>query len=387
VFRVVMDSEISFPNRGQQKELLRHSAFLVGGVATVIGTFALVQHLSLRAPPAHAAIHPPQSPALVPSHEPSIAVLLFINLSGDPRQEYFNDGLTDYLINDLSRLSGVLVIARDSSFVYKGRAVTVQQVGRELGVQLVLEGSVLRASNRIRVNAELLDRPLHDIFAMQVEVVAKIVTTLNLMFQLHQHGVPIVPAARYDTPRDPEAFDYFLRGLEYQYSLSKDGNDKAREMYERAIKLEPDYLDAYVNLGFVHWLNWAWSWKHQPNEIDQVADISLHAASLNDADPGIQILMAVVELFQHRDYTRAVADARRAIELDPQFPAGLCLVGGDPHARRSGRRRDNLGGESNAARPTQPQLVPAGGRPRLRIQWTVRAGGLGVGRAPCKIPE
>lgn len=271
VFRVLLLPGGPILKKAATRKLLQRGLLALGGAAIIATATVLVQHVSLRPQPTHASIQPPHSSLLELPREPSIAVLPFANLSGDAKQEYFSDGVTDYLINELSRLPGVFVIARNSSFVYKNKAVSVPQIGRELGVRLVLEGSVLREGTQVRISAELanassganiwavrLDRPLQDIFAMQDQVVSKIVTTINLMFQLHGHGVPIPPVPKFSTPSNLDAFDYFLRGLEYQYSFTKEGNEKAGEMYERAIKLEPEYLNAYVGLGFVYWLSWGW---------------------------------------------------------------------------------------------------------------------------------
>jgi adenylate cyclase len=212
VFRMLVQPGMPILTKAPTGKLLRRTLLSLGGAAIIVGTIVLVQHLSLRAPPTHASIQPPQSPLLALPREPSIAVLPFINLSGDPKQNYFSDGLTEYLINDLSRLPGLFVIARNSTFVYKGKAVNVEKVGRDLGVRLVLEGSVLKAGNQVRISAELadatsgtnmwavrLDRPLQDIFAMQDEVVTKIVTTINLMFQLRSHGVPAPSVGKFQS--------------------------------------------------------------------------------------------------------------------------------------------------------------------------------------------
>src|SRR4029077_2790207 len=132
-----------------------------------------------------------------------IAVLPFANVSGDPTQEYFSDGVTDQIITDLSKLSGLFVIDRNSAFTYKGKMIKVQEVSRELGVRLVLEGSARKTADGVRIAVQLVDattganlwaerfdRPLRDIFAVQDEIVQKIVTTLDLVFKLGERGVP-----------------------------------------------------------------------------------------------------------------------------------------------------------------------------------------------------
>jgi adenylate cyclase len=163
-------------------------------------------------------------------------VLPFRNLSGDPGQEYFSDGVSDYLITNLSRIPGLFVIARNSSFIYKNEAVPVQQVGRDLGVRLVLEGSVLRAAKRIQINVQLadtatganawaqsFDRPAQEIFAVQEDILRKVVTTLDLMFKLRSMTIPHVASLR---PTDNlDAFDDFLHGNEYYWRDTKHDNE------------------------------------------------------------------------------------------------------------------------------------------------------------------
>jgi adenylate cyclase len=348
-FRVLVQPGSPSLRLWRARELFRRGAFAIAGVVIIIGTVLLVQHVSLKPQPSHASIQPPQSPSMELPHEPSIAVLPFVNLSGDPKQEYFSEGLTDYLINDLSRLPGVFVIARNSSFVYRGKNVSVQQVGRDLGVRLVLEGTVLKAANRVRISVELadaasganrwaarFDRPLQDIFALQDEIVGKIVATLNLIFQLGPHGVPVSPAtAPLYTPANLEAFDCFLRGVEDEYGLTKEQNQQAQNMFKRAIKLDPNYVDAYVNLGFAYWLAWGWGWNDDPHVLGQVSEMAQRADALDDADPGVHMLLAMVDLFHNHEYAKAITEARRAVDLNPNFlPAYSWLAETLTHAGR-----------------------------------------------------
>ena len=206
----------------------------MAGLAIIVVTIVLIQHLSLkphadssldstaRHNPSMAPVHSPELPL---PDKPSIAVLPFINMSGDQEQEYFSDGITDDLITDLSRLPGLFVIARDSTFTYKGKAAKLQDVGKELGVKYVLEGSVRKAAGQVRITvqladattgdelwAERYDRPLRDVFALQDEIVRRIVTTLNLQLALSQKGI-VIPR----TTENLDAYDDLLRGTEYSY--------------------------------------------------------------------------------------------------------------------------------------------------------------------------
>src|ERR1700732_550062 len=192
VFRVLMEAGGAATPTGQiqgvARKYVRRGIFSVAGLATIAATIIFVQHLSLRPPTPSASIPPAQPPALPLPDKPSIAVLPFTNMSGDRDQEYFSDGITDDLITDLSRLPGLFVIARTSSFTYKGKPAKLQDVGRELGVKYVLEGSVRKVGEEVRITvqladastgaelwAERYDRPLRDVFAVQDEVVRRIV--------------------------------------------------------------------------------------------------------------------------------------------------------------------------------------------------------------------
>jgi adenylate cyclase len=161
VIRILLDGEGSVIRSGRKSQIIRKhwrkGVTSLTGLALVAGIIVLLQHVSLRPPATSAAIHPNQTTALQPPSIPSIAVLPFTNLSGDPKQDYFSDGITDDLITQLSKLPDLFVIARNSSFIFKGKAVKVQDVGRELGVKTILEGSVRKAGNQLRVAVRLSD--------------------------------------------------------------------------------------------------------------------------------------------------------------------------------------------------------------------------------------
>ncbi len=256
--------------------------------------------------------------------KPSIVVLPFVNMSNDPEQEYFSDGVTEDVTTDLSRISSLFVIARNSAFTYKGKAVKVQEVSRELGVRYVLEGSVRKAGDRVRVTAQLIDgttgghlwserydRPLTDIFTLQDEIVQQLVATLKLQLTLWEKGVLV----RKSTD-SVEAYDYYLRGLEYFFRSAKDSNLQARQMFERAVATDPQYVEAYARLGFTYWLEWIWQWSHDPEALEQAFTLGQKAVSLNDSVPAAHSLLSVASLWK-RLYDQAVAEGERAIALDP----------------------------------------------------------------------
>ncbi len=244
VFRVLLEGGAATPTRQRQgvaQKYVRRGIFSIAGLAIIAATIIFVQHLSLRPPTPSASIPPAQPPALPLPDTPSIAVLPFTNMSGDRDQEYFSDGITDDLITALSRLPDLFVIARTSTFIYKGKAAKVQDIGRELGVQYLLEGSVRKAGDTLRITAQLVDatsgdhlwaahydRPLRDIFLLQDEIETKIVTTLKLRLSLEkargwvgQHTDNL------------EAYDYYLRCVGYELTFTEEDNAKGGRMCEK----------------------------------------------------------------------------------------------------------------------------------------------------------
>jgi len=263
--------------------------------------------------------------------KPSIAVLPFTNMSGDREQEYFSDGITDDIIAALSRLPGLFVIDRNSTFTYKGKPVKAQQVSRELGVRYVLEGSVRKAGDQVRITAQLADattgadlwavrydRPMRDIFSLQDEIVRRIVTTLNLQLDLMQRGFDVR-----QTTDNLEAFDDFLHGLEYLWNLNrtKESNAKACQMFEKAIALDPKYARAYAELGFSYNVDWIFQWTHDPHTLDRAFQLEQQAIALDDSLPFAHMALGETYLFK-KQYDQATAEAERAIALDPNSAAG-----------------------------------------------------------------
>ena len=264
-------------------------------------------------------------------------MLPFTNLSGDPQQEYFSDGISNQLIEDLSRLPGLFVIARNSSFAYKGKSTSEHEIGRELGVKYVLEGSVRRVPERVRIGVELVDassgterwtqhfdRPLKDLFAMQDEIVGKVVTTLGLLFKADQLNLPHGSSFR---PTDNlEAYDDFLRGLDYAVRFTKDDNAKARHYYEDAIQLDHGFAEAYATKAYTHFQSVWNQWSESPGEDLQHASELAHAAlALDDSNSDALAILSYLDFFQRR-YDQQVAEAERAVALNPNFAAGYVAL-------------------------------------------------------------
>ncbi len=329
VFRVLPDGMPARRETGQiPRRYWRSGVLSLAGLAIVVGTIVLVQHLSLKPPRTSASIPPQEKPALPLPSIPSIAVLPFTNLSGDPQQEYFSDGISDQLINDLSRLRGLFVIARNSSFAYKGKATKEHEIGRELGVKYLLEGSVRKTADQVRIGVELVDastgteawtarvdRPLKDIFAVQDEIAGKVVTTLGLLFKL---GAP--------STDNLEAFDDFLRAVKYSWRWTKDDDAKARQWAEKAVELDPKFAEAYALVGWTLWFDVWNQWSAKPQaDLQRSTELAQKALALDDSNEDALRLLSYVDWMQSR-IDQAVADAERAVAINPNYALGYLAL-------------------------------------------------------------
>ena len=256
---------------------------------------------------------------------PSIAVLPFDNMSGDPEQEYFADGIAEDVITSLSKLSQLLVIARNSSFAYKGQSVNVSEIARELGVRYVIEGSVRKFGHRVRITAQLIDgdtgghlwaerfdRDLTDIFAVQDEVTQEIVSAMDVKLtgdertRLKSTGTNI-----------PEAYDYVLRSREQTRLMSKDGNARAQALLNRAIELDPGYATAYANLAMTRLMNYLNRWSETADpSLEYAYELAQKAVALDGTDPTAHHMMGLICLWK-RQHDQAIAELERSIALEP----------------------------------------------------------------------
>ncbi len=272
--------------------------------------------------------------ALALPDKPSIAVLPFTNMSGDAEQEYFSDGITEDIITDLSKISGLFVVARNAVFLYKGKAVSPVDVSRDLGVSYVVEGSVRKAGNRMRISAQLIDPPtgyriwaerydrdVTDIFALQDEITEKIVGALEVKLT---KGEQEQVASRYTD--NLEAYDYFLRGRAYQTRSTKERNTQAREMFEKAIALDPSFAGAYAQLSYSHYRDWRYQWSDDPRALDRALQAAQKAVNLDDSLPLAHSFLGWAHLWK-KQHEEAIAEAKRAIELDPNFAEGYARLG------------------------------------------------------------
>jgi len=304
---------------------------VVVGLVLIVSTIVAVRYFSR--PSLSTQDSALSTPAALPlPDKPSIAVLPFDNMSGDPQQDYFSNGITDVLTSDLSRISSLFVIARNTAFSI-GKSRNVQEVGRELGVRYVLEGRVQKASDQVRIVAQLIDtttgghlwsqrydRPLKDIFALQDDIVQKIVTTLKLQLTLQEQG--FIVRKRTD---NLEAYDTFLHGVNFFHRLTKEGIAQARPLFEKAIALDPQYAEAYAYLGWTYQFAWLMGWSPDPQNLQRAFELEQKALSLDDSLPWVHIVLGFLYMVQNR-YELAVAEAERAIALAPNDADGYATL-------------------------------------------------------------
>jgi adenylate cyclase len=326
VWRVLLDgtARARLQTRRIARRYWRGGVLSLAGLAIIVATIVLMQHISFKPPHTSASIPPPQKPALALPDKPSIAVLPFTNMSGDREQEYFSDGITDDLITDLLRVPKLFVIARTSSFTYKGKAEKAQSIGRELGVKYLLEGSARRVGSQVRINVQLADatlgdeiwsqrydRQMSDIFKLQDEVVQSLVTTLHLQLSVLQKGI-VVP----QRTNNLEAYDYFLRGEESSFVQTRDALDNSRKMFQKAIALDPRYADAYAALAFVSLNEYLWQLTSDPDALDRDEQLARKGVFLDNSNSTAYAVLGWVLFYRNRP-AEGIAQAKQALVLDP----------------------------------------------------------------------
>ena len=257
--------------------------------------------------------------------KPSIVVLPFDNMSDDPEQEYFSDGLTEEIITAFSKVPGIFVIARNSTFTYKGKPVKVQQVAEDLGVRYVLEGSVRKAKDRVRITAQLIDattgyhlwgeryeRELKDIFAVQDDITIKILMALQVNFSGENQANYLVKGTE-----NLDAYLKLLKGREYSERMNKEANTLARQMYEDAISLDPAYAMAYLRLSATYIMDIQFGSGNSPEKSLQKAFDSVQKAlEIDDELAEAHAFLGRIYLAK-KQYDEAIAKGRKALVLAP----------------------------------------------------------------------
>jgi adenylate cyclase len=326
-----------------------------------------VPAIAARGPSRVSELSPPGrrlwTPDLTLPDRPSIVILPFQHIGGDPGQEHLADGMTEELITTLSKVSGMFVIASNTAFTYKGRAVRVPEVARELGVRYALEGSVRRAESRVRTTAQLIDattgyhvwaerydREMADIFALQDEITRAIVVELQVLLtegesaRIAQRGTQSVPA-----------WEHYTQGTMLLYQTDRDGNARARELARRALALDPDFPGAYVLLGVTHWFDVWQGWTADPEDaLEQARTAAEHTLSLDNAWGPAYSLLSMLALLRGRP-EEAAALGERAVALSPGSANAAFLLSW-VLGRCGGREEEAIGLARRALR-----LSPDGG--------------------------
>jgi adenylate cyclase len=271
----------------------------------------------------------------VSAGKPSIAVLPFDNLSNDPNQEYFTDGLVDELLTKLSKISGLSVISRHSSFTYKGKSVNLRQVATELNVQYLLEGSVQRVGDRVRIRAQLIDGTtdhhiwaesydivIKNIFDLEDEITKKIVSTLAVELTKDEK---MRVARRYT--ENIEAYDLYLQGLKYFNHHTKESNIQAMKMFEKAIDLDSKFANAHALLGLTYFHKWQFGRSTDTRFLDQAFELAQKAITLDVYLPEGHHALGTIYLWK-KQYKKAISEKEQAIALSPNSADGFAGLAG-----------------------------------------------------------
>jgi adenylate cyclase len=338
-YRILMDPRVTVSGKPVDKKTaaIRRTPILVGAVAIIVLAVAVgIWQFYNRRPTVEPASK--EKMAFPLPEKPSIAVLPFDNLSGDPDQEFIADGMTENIITTLSYIPEIFVIARNSTFTYKGKAVKAQEVAEALGVRYILEGSVQMAGDRVRIIAQLIDaasgrhlwadrydRDLKDLFALQDEITLKIVSALQVKLSV---GVQTRLARK--TMPNIEAWSYGVRGYSHMMQHTNADNAKARELFERATGLAPGYAPVITALGLTHSEDARHGWSEsREKSLLRAVELAKRAIVLDDSDPMIHALWGAIYLLQKR-YDQAIAEGEKAVALgpnqaDPHFMLAMSL--------------------------------------------------------------
>ena len=330
VYRVLMDPEAAGKVIGEKRPISRHWRWVAVALIVVAGALAIWNFY----------FRPPFEPASVERmayplpDKPSIAVLPFDNMSGDPEQEYFSDGLSEEIITALSKITKLFVIARNSTFTYKGKPVKVKQVAEELGVRYVLEGSVRKAEDRVRITAQLIDaltghhlwaerydRDLKDIFALQDEITMKVINALQVELTEGEHA-----RLWWKGTDNLQAYLKSLRAREYYLTGTREDNDLARRTAEEAIALDPEYAPPYHVLSITHFMDILFRTTKSPKQsMTRAVELIQKAIALDDsyalAHGWLGFLYAYL-----RKYDESIMEAQKGVALDPNGAHGYLYL-------------------------------------------------------------
>jgi TolB-like protein len=333
--RIVSDATLSsriyaarkaLGDSGEQQKLIRTVARKGLRFVAAVSTQPLDQEPALAAEPAADARTERPSPALPLTERPAIAVLPFVNMSGDPEQEYFSDGISEDIIAALSKLRWFFVIARNSSYIYKGQPVLIRQVANELGVRYVVEGSVRKAAGRVRITAQLndaatggqiwserYDRDLADVFAVQDEITAAVVASIEPQLYAAENF-----RARRKAPGSLDAWELVMRALSHYWRVTRDDSATAHDLLEQAIAIDPHYGQALGLLATSHAFSAYMGWTDMAASFARAESAAAAAVRADGEDPWAQHALGCVHGLARR-LDDALAQFELAVSLNPNF--------------------------------------------------------------------
>ncbi len=336
-YKVLMESRIIVEQKEEQIKRIsfwpRKSVFAGAVVVLLFIIGAAVWNFYGRTPKIEPASK--EKMAFPLPEKPSIAVLAFDNMSGDPKQEYFSDGITEEIITALSSVPELFVIARNSAFTYKGKPVMVKQVAEELGVNYVLEGSVRKSGDTVRITAQLIDaltgrhlwaesydRKLEDIFALQDEITMKIITALQMKLTEGNQARLLAKGTN-----NLEAYLKLLQGREHVYRMNKEDNALGRQLIKDAISLDPEYANAYAFLATTHLIDmWLGTSKSPRESLAQAIKLAQKSIALDDSYATAHALLGNLYTMT-RQHDKGIAECERAVALDPNSATAHAWLG------------------------------------------------------------
>jgi len=325
-YRVLMDPRVTVSGKLEEEKRspMKQMPIIIGIAAVaVLAVVAGIWQFYARRPPIEPASV--EKMAFELPDKPSIAVLPFENLSGDPKQDYLSDGISEAIINALSKVPRMFVISRNSSFIYKGKPVKVQQVAEELGVQYVLEGSVQRSGEKLRVTAQLIDALKgHHLWSEQYDlnmedllaVQDKIAMNILVEAQVKLTGGEQVRLLKRET-KNLKAYGIYLEASKYYYRTNREDMFKARQLYEEAIRLDPDYSGAYRGIAATHFWDAARRWSQDPEKSWQLATEYARKALDLDENNSFNLLFWSRIVQGNGDHEQAIEICRRALKMNP----------------------------------------------------------------------
>jgi adenylate cyclase len=311
------------------------TALIAAAILIVIAAAIAVWRSYFRPTPPPLEVASKEKMAFSLPDKPSIAVLPFANMSGNADQDYFCDGITDQIITSLSMIPRLFVIARNSTFVYKGKAVKVGKVAEELGVRYVLEGSVQKSKDRVRILVQLIDaikgihlwserydRDLKDLFVLQDEIARQIMTALQVKLTEGEYASGVAA-----TTSNLKALECFWRAVEHFFRFAKEDNAAARQWTQKAVELDPKFAGAWALMGWTHLLEVIFGWSKSPVQSKERAlECAQRAIGLSDSCAKAYDLMSFINLL-NRKFDEAIENGEKAVRLNPNDPTMLENLG------------------------------------------------------------